>query len=306
VKRGLQPGRCWVGLICGWVFLCPLSSVIAETPSLQAGPVGEPQGKWNEQLWWVPVRSGGQVFLLETLVYRPSGPGKFPLVTLNHGLPLAGENYTSRLRKRSPYELKTAALWFVEHGYVVAIPMRRGVGRSQGNFAEAGHGQFSHPDLVSDGKATASDIGQVVTYMEKQPFVDPTRVVVVANSAGAWGALVLATDPPKGVIGVINFAGGRRGSPALPVKDSDLVDAAAKLGERNRVPQLWLYSANDKLYNLSLSQAMYDAFAKRSRFKAEFSELPAFASNGHRLLYDGSPTLWAQPVERFLRSVAAQ
>jgi len=102
------------------------------------------------------------------------------------------------------------------------------------------------------------------------------------------------------VVGVINFAGGRKAA------TGDLVGAAAKLGERNRLPQLWLYSANDKLYDPALAHAMYDAFAKRSRFKVEFSELPSFSNNGHRIIYDASPTLWAAPVERFLQSVATK
>ncbi len=290
----------WLGLICGWFSICELPPVIAQTASPQSGPVGQPQGKWNEQLRWVPVHADNQVFLLEALVYRPSGPGKFPLATLNHGLPLPGSHYSDLLRKRSPYELKAAAIWFVEHGYAVAIPMRRGVGRSQGHFAEGSHMHGSHDDLVSDGKATASDISNVVTYMQQQSFVDPARVVVGGNSAGAWGILALATDPPKGVVGVINFAGGRKAA------TGDLVGAAAKLGERNRLPQLWLYSANDKLYDPALAHAMYDAFAKRSRFKVEFSELPSFSNNGHRIIYDASPTLWAAPVERFLQSVATK
>jgi hypothetical protein len=65
-------------------------------------------------------------------------------------------------------------------------------------------------------------------------------------------------------------------------------------------------SANDKLYNLTLAHAMYDAFMKRSRFKVEFSELPSFGSGGHRILYDASPTLWEQPVERFLQSLTTK
>ena len=159
-----------------------------------------------------------------------------------------------------------------------------------------------HKDLILEGKATASDIAKAVIYLREQSFVDPTRVIVVGYSAGGWGSLALATEPPKGVVGVINFSGGR----THPANWAALVDAAAKLGERNRLPQLWLYSANDSLYYPSLARAMYDAFARRSQPKVAFAELPSFGFDGHRLFSDGSPTLWAAPVEQFLQSLPVE
>ena len=54
------------------------------------GPVDIPLGADNKQLWWIPIGTGAEQSLLETTVYRPSGPGPFPLVTINHGKPRPG------------------------------------------------------------------------------------------------------------------------------------------------------------------------------------------------------------------------
>jgi dienelactone hydrolase len=55
---------------------------------------------------------------------------------------------------------------------------------------------------------TATEMDGVITYMQRQSFVDPKNVVVLGHSWGALGALGVAYDAPPGVIGIINFAGG--------------------------------------------------------------------------------------------------
>src|SRR5271167_1066869 len=69
---------------------------VAGPAEAEAGPIQD-----RAQLWWVPVRpylDSDATFLLETMVYRPSGPGPFPLVTINHGLPID----KTRLRTTRP------------------------------------------------------------------------------------------------------------------------------------------------------------------------------------------------------------
>jgi hypothetical protein len=44
----------------------------------------------SPNLRWVPIDAGADQSLLETTVYRPSGPGPFSLVTINHGKPRCG------------------------------------------------------------------------------------------------------------------------------------------------------------------------------------------------------------------------
>ncbi len=104
-------------------FLLLLTTVAGAVADPQAGPAGAPFGPDNWQQWWVPITTsatGDRVFLLETVVYRPSGDGPFPLVTINHGKPRGGE---AAARSMHPgYD--RAAGWFVDHGFAVAVPMR--------------------------------------------------------------------------------------------------------------------------------------------------------------------------------------
>jgi len=68
---------------------------------------------------------------LETTLYRPGGSGPSPLVVFNHGSTGAG--------RASPTETLTyaeTARFFVERGWTVLIPMRRGRGASGGEYLE--------------------------------------------------------------------------------------------------------------------------------------------------------------------------
>ena len=49
------------------------------------GQVDVPLGPDNKQLWWIPIETGAEQSVLETTMYRPSGPGPFPLVTGRRG-----------------------------------------------------------------------------------------------------------------------------------------------------------------------------------------------------------------------------
>jgi dienelactone hydrolase len=45
---------------------------------------------------------------------------------------------------------------------------------------------------------TATEMEDVITYMQRQSFVDPKNVVVLGHSWGALGALGVAYDAPLG------------------------------------------------------------------------------------------------------------
>src|ERR1700751_1988855 len=128
-----------------------LSTLMMTTPRTEAdrhvGAAEEPHGLYNQQLWWVPVRSPAEEapdILLETMIYRPSGAGPFPLVVINHGKPgwdigatvrrFVGQALAlaSRRVDAGGPDFEVAAHWFVDQGFAVAVPIRQGYGRSQG------------------------------------------------------------------------------------------------------------------------------------------------------------------------------
>jgi len=88
-RRSLAIGRAAAQLPFLVIFLAMLAPSCAGNQGWDRhpGPAEVPLGPDNKQLWWVPIDAGSEESLLEPTVYRPSGPGPFPLVTINHGKP---------------------------------------------------------------------------------------------------------------------------------------------------------------------------------------------------------------------------
>ena len=279
-----------------------------------AGPVGSPEGRYNKQLWWIPVASPGktsQKLLLETMIYSPPGSGPFPLVTINHGKPHPG----SDLRSVTP-DFETAAHWFVDRGFIVAVPLRRGYGRSEGVESDM-VGTCATLNYVATSEQTGIDIEGVIAFLATKKMVDGDKVVVVGHSHGGFGALSVAAGSHKGVRGIVNFAGGtgswglfnamqwprRIMQGRLCNGRENLLSALRQLGERNALPQLWLYAINDKTFPPELAQTMLEAYRDRSRFPISFVALPASPVNGHLVLAQGDASTWGPSVDQFLQSL---
>ena len=267
-------------------------------PETVAGPVAPESGPDRAQSWWVPIRpyaNQDTTFLLETRLYRPPGPGPFPLVTINHGVP----NDKRFLRMTEP-GFEAAAHWWVGQGYVVAVPLRRGVGRSQGEFAD-NHEDCTVEDFVSGAYVAAADIKGVAAYLNQQPFVDPHHIIIVGNSVGGFGALAVAADPPPGVTAVINFSGGLGGFAKGTIcgGEASLIETARQLGLRAKLPTLWLYAANDQYFG-AVARPMFEAYHAAAKPPASFVALPPFSYDGHATLYRADPTVWASAVTAFL------
>ena len=279
-----------------------------------AGPIGLPDGRYNQQLWWVPIPSPGEArneLLLEAIVYAPSGAGPFPLITINHGKPTPG----SDLRLYRP-EFEAAAHWFVDHGFVVAVPLRRGYGHSQGVAADMA-GTCATMDYVATAKSTAMDIEGVIRFFAKQSVVDKDHIVVVGHSHGAFGAFGLAAEATKGVIGIVNFAGGTGSWKATNAWQllrqlaqgricngrQRLLSALTHLGARNSVPQIWLYAENDEAFGPELAQEMVKSYKEKSRAPILFYSLPASERSGHMAFAKDDVAAWAKTVSGFLEGL---
>jgi dienelactone hydrolase len=248
----------------------------------------------------VPI--DGREFRLVVHIFRPSGAGPFPLVVINHGTPVSIVDAP----KQKP-GFSAASAWFAEQGYLVVVAQRPGFGESDGPYLEPS-GPCSNRDYVRDGHQTAMVESAIVRTASRLPGVDPTKIIVVGQSAGGFGAIALGDAPPSGVLGIINFAGGRGGDDHEHIcSGADrLAQAVGIFGEANQVPQLWLYAVNDHFFPPAVAHLLFDAYKAGSKPAVRFVELPPFDGDGHKTLGYADPAVWANPVSTFLIDAQAQ
>ena len=272
------------------------------------GPEGR---RMREQLWILP--SGDPQVTLRATVFRPAEAedprakayqfvasereSRRPLVIINHG---TDESTRESVAMPVFYWLSR---WFVERGYVVVVPQRRGHGATGGPLVEALDNCLA-PDHLRAGQIAADDIESVLAYMTRQPFVDDQNAIVVGISSGGWASLALASRNPPGLRGVVNFAGGRGayagGVSGAVCSEERLIDAAGVLGKSAQVSTLWLYSSNDSYFAPQLAEAMQHAWSAQGG-PAELHILPAYGREGHSIADDRAGWfLWGPIVSKFL------
>ncbi|MGF6372916.1 dienelactone hydrolase [Paraburkholderia sp. RAU6.4a] len=230
---------------------------------------------------------------LETTVFKPVGAGPFPMIVFNHGkLPGAPRNQP----RSRPLAL---AREFVRHGYIVAVPNRRGFADSGGEYARNGC------NVEANGYAQADDVAAVVAYMSEQSYVDKTHIVIAGTSHGglttiAYGARDAVSAP--GVRGLINFSGGLRQDECSGWQKI-LTQAFGTYGEHVRLPSLWLYGANDSVWPGPLADEMFTAFTVDGA-KAQMFNFGNYKNDAHRLVGDRDGVqIWWPRVKAFLAQV---
>jgi dienelactone hydrolase len=272
------------------------------------GPFGPEGPKLREQLWMVP--GGDPATPLRATVFRPpspaqatarnastkviEGPVRHPLVVINHGSDDATRESVSLPR------FFWLSKWFVDRGYVVLLPQRRGYGSTGGEFVE-GRDRCANPDHYGAGVAAADDIEGALRYMTARPFIDPSQSIVVGVSTGGWAALALAARNPPGVRLVVNFAGGRGGyaygRPNAVCAPERLIEAVGAYGHAARLPTLWFYARNDSYFGPDLATSMAQAW-QRSGGSVRLRLLPAYKAEGHEIAADRAAwDLWSGDLE---------
>ncbi len=254
----------------------------------------------NEQVIRVPltVTRGSETrsLTLEATLYLPEGSGPFPLVVLNHGSPRDPATRATRVRFEAPS-------WeFVQMGFAVVIPMRRGFGHSEGDYAEE-EGYCERSLFYEAGMESAKDVLATVRFMSSKPFIDAQRIVLAGHSTGGFAALAAASQGFPGLRGVINFAGGRGSMKEKQCSPPNLVEACRRFGAATRVPTLWLYAENDTYFPPWLAREMFQGY-RETGGRGQLLIFPPFGEEGHFLFTDGGGlALWAPVVSRFLREI---
>jgi dienelactone hydrolase len=252
-----------------------------------------PVVKMSEQIIRIPVDADGKV-TLETTVYRPEGPGPFPMVVFNHGK-IHGD---PRTQTRS--DPMSFAREFVRRGYVVVAPNRQGFADSGGTYVQDGC------DVTRNGLSQAADVSTTIDYMSKQSYVDAQHIIVAGTSHGGLATIAYGTDAAPGVRALINFSGGLR-QDACTDWQGNLTSAFGSYGEKTHVPSLWLYGDNDSIWPSSLVSRMYAAYTEHtpaSGVSAKMIDFGSYKNDAHRLVGDRDGVkVWWPSVEAFLARI---
>ena len=238
--------------------------------------------------------SGAKPVTLEATLYRPAGSGPHPVLVFNHGSTGGGTVALSTTMRPS-----RQAQFFVDRGFAVLAPMRRGRGASDGAHQE--YEGTCDPDVLGAGLARAvEDVDATMTYLRAQPWADAERVVVAGQSRGGILSVVYAAQRPGTVRGVINFAGGWTTQRCDQEGRGFNQPTFASAGRRARVPMLWLYAEEDGYYSAGWIRRYHEAFAQAGGV-VTFRLFPAFGSDGHRLV--DRREIWASAVDDYVKQL---
>nr|WP_306805656.1 alpha/beta fold hydrolase [Caballeronia sp. BR00000012568055] len=239
---------------------------------------------------------------LVATLYQPDGAGPFPLIVLSHGSPPDPRDRVKTGRYRAIAQIRT----FVDLGFAVIVPIRRGFGATGGTYAED-YGHCNGADYEAAGNAAAQDLLATIAYADTLPQIDREHVVLVGQSAGGFASLAAASFDPPGLVAVVNFSGGRGGDPVkhpgVPCAPERMTSAIAHFASTTHAPVLWHYVENDKFFGPDYTRSWFASF-QQAGGKGEFVMEPAWGDNGHLMFAsrDAIP-IWLPHVHDFLAPI---
>jgi dienelactone hydrolase len=232
---------------------------------------------------------------LEGMLYRPPAPGRVPVLVFNHGSTGGG-----RVAPTSTewFRYPGVARFFVDRGWAVLIPMRRGRGASGGEYLE--RYDCDRAVMAAGVDRAVADLDAVLAFVSSQPWADMDRFLLGGMSRGGFLSVLYPSQRPTNARGVINFAGG------WTVERCDRTtrfnaDTFAEAGRAGKLPMLWLYSENDRNYGPGAVQSYHRLFIQ-SGGTAELQLYPPIGHDGHILL-PGAVTVWRSAVQDFLARI---
>lgn len=248
----------------------------------------------------VEVRSPDGTLVHQTIavrIVRAAATHRRPFLVLHHGR--GAEPAERTALGLASYSAN--ARYFAARGFVVLVPTRIGYGVSGGPDLEY-TGECAFKRVASGVAAAVSETRQLLRYAAQLPYVDGARGIVAGESFGGLVAVAVASSDIPGVAAAINFSGGDGGDLRRhvdkPCRPDQMSETLARYGKGNRLPTLWLYSANDRVWGPVYPQRWFADFVAAGG-QGQFVALPADKNNGH-FIFNRNAQAWQPAVESFL------
>jgi pimeloyl-ACP methyl ester carboxylesterase len=246
---------------------------------------------------------------LAVYIWRPLQSQSKKVAFFSHGSTGGGS-----IHPKEPVEWIPRPLirYFVDRGYTVVVPIRRGLNGSTGEFmAEcqyqygkctlADNRTFATPsleDAVADNLAVLDQVvlGNIVRR--------DAKVLFTGISRGGFLSLRMASERPENTAGVLNFVGGWI-SLADAWPEDELEARAAwhyerlkDIAARARAPTLWIYGSRDPFYSEAKTRDMFEAFRQAGGIGTYVFVSNHTLPTGHNV--GQAPELWDREVGQFL------
>ncbi|MEM9043761.1 MAG: CocE/NonD family hydrolase [Pseudomonadota bacterium] len=249
----------------------------------------------------------GRPFKLDALIIAPKEAkegDRRPGIVISHGNP----RKLSFQRELRLHRYSHLAEEFARRGFISVVIARRGFARSEGQYS-GGYARSCETatgaGYTRAGFMGARDYAAALEVLAGDPRVDPDSLLTLGISGGGFASLALASDPPKGLRGVINFSGGRgSGSDNMNCNEDGLAEAFGAYGMSFAAPSLWLYSETDRFFWPEMVYRHFETFKGAARLHM-FGPI-LHAEDGHRLFQRGNTVMWRPAIDAFLKDIGIQ
>jgi dienelactone hydrolase len=242
-------------------------------------------------------------------VFRPAGPGPFPVVVFSHGR-AHGQAARDALRLGVGHE---QVRYWLAKGVAVVAPIRPGYGATGGGNPEDSDSRIDSagrcagkPDFGRALEASTPTVIDTLAWLRTQPWADAKRVLLVGQSVGGITTIAAGARRPEGVVGLVDFAGGIGGNPEhAPGHSCDpgqVLELYARYGRTTTLPSLWMYASNDQYWGFDEPLRWHEAFAKGGSHATFVHAAPVPDGDGHGLSRHAQ-ALWAPALDKFLADI---